>query len=256
MIDRKDLKERAMRILKKNYWKVFLATLILIFSGGVTLQGTYNFTFSENEPFIQGMLPDIKMYTMLSDFLIKFLPTFLLLFTIGALFRVFVGYALEVGGKRVFLDGSKTEEINFKTFTFAFNEHYKKVVKTLFIRDVRIVGWGLLLFFPGLYKWYQYRFVPYILSDNPNLTEKRALEISKIMTRKLKFEMFKLDISFFVWILLGNLFWGVGMIFVIPYIETTMAELYLYIKDKSFEDETLDPSDLNVEISRFVNSYN
>ena len=43
--------------------------------------------------------------------------------------------------------------------------------------------WTLLFIIPGIIKSYAYRMVPYILSDNPTIGYKRAIELSNDMTR-------------------------------------------------------------------------
>ena len=93
--------------------------------------------------------------------------------------------------------------------------------------------WSLLLAIPGIYKYYQYRFVPYIISDKPNLTAKNALAASREMTRGNKFKIFLLDLSFIGWYLLGLLALFVGVFFVMPYHEAAIAKLYNQLRDSS-----------------------
>ncbi|MFR5556791.1 MAG: DUF975 family protein [Coprococcus sp.] len=75
----------------------------------------------------------------------------------------------------------------------------------MFFRDLFILLWTLLLIVPGIIKSYSYRLVPYILSENPHMDRKRALELSQQMMDGHKMEAFVLELSFFGWFLLSAL---------------------------------------------------
>ncbi|MDD2375765.1 MAG: DUF975 family protein [Eubacteriales bacterium] len=81
-------------------------------------------------------------------------------------------------------------------------------------------------------KSYSYHLVPWILADNPAIGARRALTLSKTLTRGNKFEMFVLDLSFIGWYLLGLLLCCVGVIFVTPYYTATHTELYAVLRDE------------------------
>jgi len=93
--------------------------------------------------------------------------------------------------------------------------------------------WFLLLIIPGIVALYAYRMVPYILADNPNIGYKRAVQLSVEMTRGHKFHIFGMDLSFIGWLLLGLIAFGVGVLFVLPYINATNAELYAVLKQNA-----------------------
>ena len=64
------------------------------------------------------------------------------------------------------------------------------------------------------------------------MTADRAFEISTMMTDGEKWNIFVLDLSFLGWRLLGLLLFGIGLIFVTPYVQTTEAELYAALRAK------------------------
>ena len=84
-------------------------------------------------------------------------------------------------------------------------------------------------------KTYSYHLVPWILADNPSIGARRALTLSKNLTRGSKFEMFILDLSFIGWYLLGLLLCCIGVIFVTPYYTATQTELYAALRDAGVE---------------------
>ena len=55
------------------------------------------------------------------------------------------------------------------------------IVEIMFLKSLYTFLWTLLLIVPGIIKSYEYRMVPYILSENPAIDSKRAFELSKRM---------------------------------------------------------------------------
>ena len=145
----------------------------------------------------------------------------------------FVAGPITVGKNRYFMEhrgfGSR-----FERLFWAFRSgRYMNVVKIMFWREVKIFLWSLLFIIPGIIKAYEYCMVPYILAENPQISSKRAFELSKQMTKGEKWKIFVLGLSFYGWILLGLLCCCVGQFFVMPYIEATYAELYQVMREKA-----------------------
>ena len=78
-----------------------------------------------------------------------------------------------------------------------------RVIKTMFLRDLKILLYTFLLIVPGIMKMLEYYFVPQILEDHPDLEPKDALAYSSAMMDGRKMELFRFLISFFGWWLLG-----------------------------------------------------
>ncbi len=156
-------------------------------------------------------------------------------------FGAFIANPLTVGVRKYFVEsaelGGSPDTAPFNLLAHAFKgQHYIEVVKPMFLRDVYIFLWSLLLIIPGIIKSYAYAMVPYILSDNPQIGTKRAIELSNEMTRGEKMDMFVLDLSFIGWYLLGLLACFIGIFFVNPYYNATHAELYRVLREKAFDD--------------------
>ena len=102
----------------------------------------------------------------------------------------------------------------------------------LFLRDLFMCLWTLLFIIPGLIKSYSYRMVPYILSDNEDMSATEAITKSREIMNGNKWRAFVLDLSFIGWVFLSCITLGlVGIFYVAPYISATEAELYEAIKD-------------------------
>lgn len=61
--------------------------------------------------------------------------------------------------------------------------------------NIYLLLWTVLFIIPGIIKSYQYRMVPYILSENSDLSTSNAIKISREMTNNEKWEIFVLDLS-------------------------------------------------------------
>lgn len=91
--------------------------------------------------------------------------------------------------------------------------------------------WSLLFFIPGIVKAYSYSMVYYIKVDHPDYDWKMCINESRRMMTGHKWEKFVLDLSFIGWILVGSLCFGVGTLWVTPYMTAAEANFYESIRD-------------------------
>lgn len=244
MWERVELKNRAKAVLKTNYWKAFLISLVILFAtggnGGGSGGGGRNSI--ENNSYSWTM-PDISPQYIIAGILFILSIIFAVILFFTAL-RIFLGYPLEVGGRRYFIKSAQYAD-NKGCFTFAFTGgSYKGIVTTMLLKGVFNFLWFLLFIIPGIVKSYSYSMVPYILAENPNIGATRAIELSKKMTDGHKFSMFVLDLSFLGWYLLGLLALFIGTLFVLPYDYATKAELYLVLKQNAYNNGYLAQGEL------------
>lgn len=156
-------------------------------------------------------------------------------FTIA--FKVFVRNPILVGANRYIRDKRDSEPPMFETAFSMFRKgRYGNVVKTLFLRDLYVWLWSLLLIVPGIIASYRYMMVPYILADHPEMTTKEALQLSCDMMDGHKGEAFLLDCTFIGWRIL-SIVWPVGVFWVNPYQRLTFCEYYDVIK-AAYESRT------------------
>ena len=104
-------------------------------------------------------------------------------------------------------------------------------MKILFFRDLYVILWSLLFLIPGIVKLYEYRMIPYLLAEHPEMSKEEAFAISKQMMMGEKGKAFLLDLSFIGWILLSIFTCGLLLIFYVePYMFSTSAALYEVLK--------------------------
>lgn len=134
-------------------------------------------------------------------------------------------------GCRKFFRKNLDEPAKLSNIVYVFDSHYKNVVKTAFMTDLFIFLWSLLFVIPGIIKSYSYRLVPYIVSENPQISYKDALAESARLMNGNKWKAFVLDLSFIGWDMLSVVTFGiVGLFYVDPYKASTDAALYEAIK--------------------------
>lgn len=214
---------------------------------------TYNYALSESDnlkEFIDALcshfnISQEKLAQSVGFGIGIFLLIFLLVYVIIVCFQFLVGsflYApIGVGYNRYFMKNRKGEVKFTELFSSFSGGNYMRIVGTMFAANIRIFGWSMLFYFPGVVKRYQYYFVPYIMAENPGITKERAREISKEMTNGHKWQMFVLNLSFIGWamvfvleeIVLALISCGLlaipGLLLIYPlvgYEQVTWAELY------------------------------
>jgi hypothetical protein len=246
MWSRGELKYRAKNVLRSTYWKAFLVSLLLAFVTGGVPGCSFNSSFggggggvnNGNSFSWTGGYDGITNgwdTTILVVIIIVIIVTVIAVL-IGLAFTVFLCNPLIVGARQYFKQAAQNDA-NMNLLGYAFSKgNYTAIVKAMLWRGFLNFLWFLLLIVPGIVKLYSYSMVPYILGDNSAIGSNRAVELSNRMTRGHKWKIFVLDLSFIGWYLLGALAFGVGVLFVLPYVNATKAELYLVIRQEALDE--------------------
>ena len=233
------LKSNAKTVLRRSYWRVFLACLIVTaLSGGLKI----NVDIGDAAPISGNAAVDYVLYQLtgndLLDLVLNFvlvvlgLGAWLALIVLGLCWGFLFTAVLQVGTCRYLVQNRAADPGLGTLFSGFTGGRYWNVVAGMFYSEIRIIGYTFLLVVPGIIKSYQYRFVPYLLAENPDLAPARAAEISTIRTEGEKWNIFVLDLSFIGWNILGAMLFGIGGLFVTPYVEATRAELYAALRAK------------------------
>ena len=155
---------------------------------------------------------------------------FIVLFIVIAAIHAFLFNPLEAGTARFFVR-NLNDKAEIRELAYCYDHGYLNVVKTVFLRDLYIVLWGLLFIIPGIIKSYEYRMVNYILAENPEMNTKEVFAMSRDMMRGNKWRAFVLDLSFLGWHLLSLITIGLaGIFYVFPYRNMTNAALYEFLR--------------------------
>lgn len=236
--NRKELKEKAKLRLKANYWKAVLVGLITLLLGGTasvsdrfSSAGSSAETSGATGSSMAGAIPHIPLAGIIAIgiFAVVFM---LIAVAIGLLLKAMFFNPLEIGQDRFFYKNLE-EKAEIKEVCYAFDRGYKNSVKVMFFRDLYTFLWTLLFIIPGIVKAYEYRMIPYILGENPNMEMSEAFAMSKQMMTGNKWRAFVLDLSFILWEILGVCTLGILSVFYVgPYRCLTAAGLYQALKEE------------------------
>lgn len=250
---RSELKERGKINFKRFYWKSVLVCFItLLLGGGINSSvgnNTYNSTINDNysyeenygdeyfddEYYDEGFISNIFEGTesFFSDgFFFMFTGIAIVFAILAFIIKLLIVYPLEIGKNNFFM-GIRENEKTLDSLIFIYKSgKLKDTIITMFMKGLFQFLWSLLLVIPGIIKSYEYRMIPYILSENPKVSRQRAFEISKLMMNGNKWDTFVLDLSFIGWEILSAITFGIlGIFYVNPYVQGTNAELYAYLRE-------------------------
>ncbi len=82
---------------------------------------------------------------------------------------------------------------------------YFRVVLLRLVMGVFIALWSLVFFFPGIVAAYRYSMAPFILLEHPDYSIMQCIRESKRMSYGYKGQLFVLDLSMLLWLLLSML---------------------------------------------------
>lgn len=259
MWTREELKYRGKAAFKAHYWKAVIVAVILTIVVGVGNGGSSGRSDSSPDKTnaVQAAI-DESMNTVLGDnigpvvehvtdtiasgfnsggfagWIIGSLwfGVALVFALVSLLFGIVIGNPIEVGGCRFFIK-ERTSEPTVGMLLDPYKSGYiGKVIVTMLLRDIYTFLWSLLLVVPGIVKSYEYRMIPYLLAERPDMDPSEAFGLSKEMMNGEKWNAFVLDISFILWRFLSAITFNlVGIFYVQPYVQATNAELYAVLKE-------------------------
>ncbi len=195
----KELKKTARVELKNRYWRCVIAGAIYISAtfgsvswayitqgtdvGEILAHGFSRESFLVIQKIILGMFTTKRM--------------------IAWLIAIFLWSPLEIGARRFFIDNTLTGKAKLFDVSFSLRENYMKKVVTMFLRRIMVTAGTLFCIVPGIIVSYNFRLVPLLLAEYPDMKVFDILRKSTIMMRGNRMRLFKIEISFIWWNLLS-----------------------------------------------------
>ncbi len=91
--------------------------------------------------------------------------------------------------------------------------------------------WSLLFVIPGIVKSYAYKMAPYIKLDHPEWDWRACMDESQRIMNGNKWKLFCLELSFIGWFIVCMFTFGIGYLWVTPYVYAAQTSFYETIKE-------------------------
>ncbi|MBQ0038975.1 MAG: DUF975 family protein [Treponema sp.] len=188
-------------------------------------------------------VPCIATLILMAVYAIIGESSFMMEGTIGGILTAFVYGATPLAFANIFiLLYLSAAQIKFSDFINGFSDFLRGFLGMLWM-NLWLFLWGMLFLIPAFVKFFSYSQLFFILSDNPKIGVIKAMNISKVITKGHKADLFCLMLSFIGWYFLGILTCGIAFIWIIPYASMTFTNAYYNLKQEALRTGTLTPAD-------------
>ena len=116
------------------------------------------------------------------------------------------------------------------------------------LQAIFVFLWMLLLIIPAIIAALSYAMTYYIISDNESIGALDAITASKELMRGNKWKLFCLGLRFIGWSLLCLLTFGIGYLWLMPYMATSFAKFY---DDIAVRHSVTDSTAVNTDIGNY-----
>lgn len=123
------------------------------------------------------------------------------------------------------------EEIDIAQLFDGFKgEAFSKSLVLFILSFLYTFLWALFFVIPGIIAAYSYSMAFYVMNDHPEFTASQCINESRRLMDGHKMDLFCLQLSFFGWAIVCALTFGIGSLWLAPYMQTAHANFYEDIK--------------------------
>ena len=241
-----DYKNAALAALKGNWGKAVLATVIYMAIMYIAM-GPYVYNTVKLQNYVRESLPQVSSSISFSTAIRQSMEASLSLaqdseyiamqskasgsMGLYYLMLFFIVLPLGVGFLNAFrkLLVQGDNELPGNMYKLATSNYWHKVWG-MFLVMLFTFLWSLLFIIPGIVKCFSYSMTPFILEEHPELGANDAIDHSRAMMKGHKFDLFWLLLSFIGWGFLCLFTFGIGYLWLIPYMNTSVSAFYEDVK--------------------------
>jgi len=250
-LNRALIKQQARQLIKGKVFILFLIIFVVgLLTGGIS--GIFSYVkeipyYIQNPDTLTNFSGNVRNYEYSGGF------------SFGGIFTlVFMPLAVALAG--MFLQFIRGTQFDIGSeFTYVFKNTFDKNYIQKFLLKLLVAIftglWCILFIIPGIVYHYKTYFVDFIMADNPEMTWKETIELSKKMTNGHKGELFVFDLSFILWYMLVGVTFGIAGIYVYPYIATAQALYYENFKQRAFQTGELTQNDFLSANEKMAQAY-
>lgn len=250
MISTKELKQKALLRLKGNWSNTVVAVLLFftlsftvsMFSNiiGFILQLVLSFPLIITS--LRSGASEAELETVIASSY-AVIPQSIAIVTNIALTLLVI--PLSLGLITYFLNFAKNKDVKISALFESYKNSFGNSILMSVLIGIYTFLWSLLLVIPGIIKAYSYSMSFFIMAENPKISANDAIAKSQELMNGHKWEYFILQLSFLGWILLATFTCCIGYLWLTPYMQTTISDFYLKIKED--HEETKDESQVVLE---------
>lgn len=218
-----DYKNAALAALKGTWEQSIVATFILLVLSELVNVGIWGVS-----------LFDLGKDQLSGPIVICVFACVLLSYLIFLVFPVVVGFANAFNS--LYYESDRRILTNMNKLSL---RDFARSGMTMFLMGLVTSFFSLLLLVPGFIASMALFLTPYLLKDCPKLSAVEVLRLSNKMMKGHKMQLFKLQLSFIGWLVLNMLTLGIGTLWLVPYMMTTMAVFYQDVKAEYIKKEGL-----------------
>lgn len=164
---------------------------------------------------------------------------------VTSIVQMIVSAILSVAALNVYITMSRSPEpVKFGKFIEGFNSWLRATLGILW-EFLWIFLWTLLFVIPGIIKAYAYSQTLFIIAEYKNVSVTKALNISKIITKGHKWDIFVMYLSFIGWDILCLFTLGIGNLWLTPYKTMTYTNAFHAMLKEAVESGKIMPEDLS-----------
>lgn len=200
-----DYKNAALDALKGNWAQALIATIVLFLVASVCMSGDI----------LTNLGVSVPMFLLVGGFSVIYL--LYLPLTVGYLNSFRVLY--ETGDNR----------LTNNMFALCFG-NWLHIVWGMILMVIFVMLWTLLFIIPGIVKSFSYAMTPFILVEHPEMSANQAIDESRRIMKGHKFDLFYLYLSFIGWAFLCLFTFGIGYLWLVPYMQASLVAFYNDVK--------------------------
>lgn len=216
-----EIRAIARRNLEGTWGISVAVALVAALLGGIMTGGGNGVNFKFNEETIRSLPP----------FLWSVLLPLTSLAGVISLVVLLIGGVVELGYARFLLKQYDRRELQFSDLFSQFGRFGTGFAQQ-FLRTLFTALWALLLVIPGIIKSLSYSMTPFILEEHPEMTASQAIKASMRLMDGHKMDLFILNLSFIGWQILACMTFGIGFLFLNPYMNAAYAVFYRSISGR------------------------
>lgn len=201
-----DMKNKALQLLKGN-WGSSVVIMICLFFFNTVLTSLLDIIYSGG---VDNWLDEEKSSS-----------------SIGSAISLLL-VPLSVGIFWYYLDLARNtvQPVSYVFHIYGNGQQTLKIILTSFVQGIYVLFWTLLFIVPGIVKAIAYSQTFFILKDNPDMGINEAITRSREIMHGRKWQFVFLNISFIGWAFLSLLTFGIGFLWLTPYLYTSYALFY------------------------------